>query len=79
MTGRMLRLSFYLFHQIGLRQERMRQSYLKLRMELEDVQSKLADAVLDKVFPKESHPLMDCPDCGKHWGYHHEEHCKAKK
>ena len=52
---------------------------LKLRMELEDVQSKLADATLEKVFTEESHSLMDCQDCGKFWDYHHEEHCEAKK
>lgn len=51
---------------------------LALRMKVEDLESQLINITLEKVFPKESHPLMDCPDCGKHWDYHHEEHCEAK-
>ena len=51
---------------------------LTLRMKVEDLESQIANIVLDKVFPKESHPLMHCKDCGEYWGYHHEEYCTAK-
>jgi hypothetical protein len=66
---------------------------LALRMKVEDLESQIINIALEKHFDKESfqdyagweqercgkaHPLMDCPDCGKHWDYHHEEHCEAK-
>jgi hypothetical protein len=66
---------------------------LALRMKVEDLESQIINIALEKNFDKESfqdyagweqercgkaHPLMDCPDCGKHWDYHHEEHCEAK-
>jgi hypothetical protein len=66
---------------------------LALRMKVEDLESQIINITLEKDFDKESfqdyagweqercgkaHPLMDCPDCGKHWDYHHEEHCEAK-
>lgn len=52
---------------------------LKLRMQVEDLESKLIDIALDKVFRKEDHPITYCQDCGEYRDYHHEEHCKGVK
>jgi formylmethanofuran dehydrogenase subunit E len=53
---------------------------LKLRIQVEDLESKIIKYSIDKVFPTEAqaHPLMHCKDCGEYWGYHHEEYCKGK-
>ena len=59
---------------------------LKLKMKVEDLESQIANIVLEKVFNPENVPLKDwegnpithCDDCGEFWGYHHEEHCTAK-
>ena len=59
---------------------------LKLRMQVEDLESKIVKYSIDTVFNPEDVPLKDwegnpithCQDCGEYWGYHHEEHCKGK-
>jgi len=59
---------------------------LKLRIQVEDLESKIIKYSIDKVFNLENVPLKDwegnpithCQDCGEYWGYHHEEYCKGK-
>lgn len=59
---------------------------LKLRMQVEDLESKIVKYSIDTLFDPENVPLKDwegnpithCQDCGEYWGYHHEEHCKGK-
>ena len=55
---------------------------LKLRMQVEDLESKIIEYTIDKVFIPledwERNPITHCQDCGEYWGYHHEEYCKAK-
>jgi hypothetical protein len=55
---------------------------LKLRIQVEDLESKIIKYSIDKVFIPlkdcDGNPITHCQDCGEYWGYHHEEYCKGK-
>jgi len=55
---------------------------LKLKIQVEDLESKIIKYSIDKVFIPlkdcDGNPITHCQDCGEYWGYHHEEYCKGK-
>ena len=62
----------------GYQPELLIEENLALKMKIEDLQTVINEKILDKVFHEKANPLTCCPDCGKYWDYHHEQHCEAK-